>query len=127
MTDVEKYEISFTVGNGNMMKCELKGSVNMKSQDGKMVNITKVMYVTQAVKTLLRISRLVSKGAMMGATQDIMTTKKNGVSVILDARKIQNRSMMFYLKAKRYSSEGQEAVTNMSEDKKTSTAKKRMA
>ena len=30
MVDVKKCEINVTVGNGEKMKCELKGSVNMK-------------------------------------------------------------------------------------------------
>ena len=47
-----------------------------------------------------------------------MTIKKNGVSMILDARKGQNKSLMLYLKAKRYSPEEQEALTNLSEEKK---------
>ena len=38
----------------------------------------------------------------MGATQKQMIIKKNGVSVILDARKGNNASMMFYLKTKQY-------------------------
>ena len=53
----------------------------------------------------------------MGATQEKMIVKKNGVSMTLDARKNQNESMMFYLKAKRYSPEGQEALTNLTEKK----------
>ena len=35
----------------------------------------------------------------------------------LDARKGQKRSMMFYLKAKRYAPEVQEALTNLPEKK----------
>ena len=65
------------------------------------MQLTEVLNVSQAVKNILSISRLVSKGATMGATQDKMTIKKNGVSMILDARKGQNKSMMLYLKAKR--------------------------
>ena len=41
----------------------------------------------------------------MGATQDKIIIKKNRVSIKLDSRKGQNKSMMFYLKAKRYSPE----------------------
>ena len=47
--DVEKFEINVTVGNGQKMKCELKVSVNRKLQDGQTVNLTKVLYVPQAV------------------------------------------------------------------------------
>ena len=50
----------------------------------------------------------------MGGTQDKMITKKNGFSMILYASKGQNKSMMFYLKAKRYAPEGKEAITNIS-------------
>ena len=69
------------------MKCDLKGSVNMNMQDGKMVKLTEVMYMPQSVEKLLSVSRLVSKGATMGANQDKIIIKKNGVSMILDARK----------------------------------------
>ena len=74
----------------------------MKLQYGKMVKITKALYVPQSVKKLLSVSRIVSQGYMMGSTQDKIIIKKNVVSMTLDANKVQNKSMMFYLKAKRY-------------------------
>ena len=74
----------------------------MKLQDGQTVKLTIVQYVLQAVKILLNVSRLVSKGAMMGATQDKRIIKKNGVSMTLDASKGQNKSILFYLKANKY-------------------------
>ena len=51
----------------------------------------------------------------MGGTQDKTTINKNGVIMILDVSKGQNKSMMFYLKANSYSPEGQEALINLSE------------
>ena len=106
------------------MKCELKGSVNMKFHYGKTVKLTKVMYVTQAEKNLLSVSRLIPKGTTMGDNQDKITIKINGVSVIVDASKGQNKSMMFCLKAKRYDPEGQEALTNLPEEKNYGNDKK---
>ena len=50
MTDVENFNINVTVGNDQKMKCEIEGSVNMKLQYGKMVKLTEVLYVPQAVK-----------------------------------------------------------------------------
>ena len=85
----------------------------MTLQDGQTLKLTEVLYLPQAVKNILSVSRLVSKGATMGANKDKMIIKKNGVSMTLDASKGQNKSMMIYLKAKRYSPEGQEALTNM--------------
>ena len=72
----------------------------------------------------MSISRLVSKGSKIWATQDKMTIKKNGVKMILDAREGENESMMFYLKAKRYAPGGQEAHTNLPEGKKDVTDEK---
>ena len=46
------------------------------------------------------------------------------VSVILDASKGKNKSMMFYLKAKRYAPEGQESLTNLQEEKNDGNDKK---
>ena len=89
------------------MKCELKVSVNINLQYGKTVNLTKLLYVHQSVKNLFSVSRFVSKGNTMGSTQNKMTIKKNGVSMIINTRKGQIKSMMFYLKAKRYAAEGQ--------------------
>ena len=66
----------------------------------------------------LRASRLVSKCVTMGATQDKMIIKKSGVSMILDVIKCQNKIMMFYLKENRYALEVQEALVNLSEQKK---------
>ena len=86
------------MGNDQKMNCELKVSVNMKLQDGKMVNLTEVFYMPQAVKNILSVSRIISKGAMMGATQHKIIIKKDSFRMILDARKSQQRSMVFYLK-----------------------------
>ena len=66
MTEVEKYNSNVTVGNGQTMKYMLKVSVNMKLQDGQTVKVTQVLYVPQAVKNILSLSRLVSKGTKMG-------------------------------------------------------------
>ena len=52
------------------MKYGLKGTVNMKLQEGEMVELTEVLYVYQSVKNLLSVSRLVSKGSTMGATEE---------------------------------------------------------
>ena len=76
MTDIEKCEINFMVGNGQKMNCELKVSVNMKLQYGQTVKLTEVLYVPQSVKILFNVSRLVSKGATMGDTQYKMIIKK---------------------------------------------------
>ena len=64
------------------------------------------------------------KGVTMGATQDKIIIKKNGVSMTLTARTIQNNSMMFYLKVKRYAPEGQEALINVSEKKNDTSDEK---
>ena len=55
----------------------------------------------------------------MGATKEKITTKKNGVNIILDARKGKYGSTVFYLKAKRYYPEGlstQETRSNLTEE-----------
>ena len=66
MIEVEKCDINVTVGSGQKIKCELKGSVKMKLQDGQTVKLTEVLYVPQAVEKLLSVSRLILKGAKMG-------------------------------------------------------------
>ena len=66
------------------------------------LKLNKILYVPQSVNNLLFASRLVSKRNTMENTQEKMTIKKNGVGMILDARKGGNESMMFYLKAKHY-------------------------
>ena len=68
MADVEKCKINATVENGQNMKCELKGSVNMKLQGGQTVKLTKVLYLPQAVKNLLGVSRRFSKFNKIRAT-----------------------------------------------------------
>ena len=95
------------------MKCKLKVNVIINFQDGQLVNLSKVLYVLQAVKTLLRVSRIISKGAMMGSTQDKIIIKKNGVSIILDTSTFQNKSMILYLKAKMCAPEVQEVLANI--------------
>ena len=80
------------------MKCELRVSVNMNFQYGQTVKLTS----TSKCENLLRVSRIASKSATMGATQNKIIIKKNGVGMILDASKGQKKIMMFYLKAKRY-------------------------
>ena len=94
MKDFEKCEINVTLVNGQKMKCELKGLVNMNMQGRETVKLTKALYVPQVVKKLLIISRLVSKGATVEATQEKISTKKTDVSMIIDARKGKNENMM---------------------------------
>ena len=56
----------------------------------------------------------------MGATKDEKTTRKNGVNMILDARKGKNKITMFHLKEKSYSPLGllpKEANINLPEEK----------
>ena len=60
----------------------------------------------------------------MGATQYKINTKKNGVSMILDARKGENDIMIFYLKEKQYPPKVQEVNTNSPEDKEYGNAEK---
>ena len=107
------------------MKCDLKGSVNMNFQDKQIMNLTKVLYILQAVKNLLSVSRLVSKVATMGTNQYKINIKKNGVIVILDTRKGQNKSMMFYFKANSHAQEGHKALTNIPEEEKGRQRRKR--
>ena len=107
--------------NGQKMKCEIKFLVNMKLKGGETVKITKVIYIPQAVKNILSVWRLISKVTMMGATQDKITIKKNGVNMILDAIKGKNAVMMFYLKEKIYAPKGskpQEVNTSLPEENK---------
>ena len=67
-----------------------------------MVKWIKVLYVPQAVKILLSISRIVSKEATIGDTKDKMTIKKNDINMILDKRKVIHESIMVNLKEKRF-------------------------
>ena len=108
------------------MRCKPKVSVNMKFQDGQTVKLTKILYVPQAVKKLLSLSRLVSKGATMWVTKDKIIIKKNCVTMILDARKGQNKRVVLYLKLRRYDPEGQEILANMSEQEKGGSDKRIM-
>ena len=66
MTDIEKCEINVIMGNGQKMKCGLKGSVNKKLKVGETVKLTRFIYITQAVKNILSISRLISKEPRWG-------------------------------------------------------------
>ena len=49
------------------MKCDLKGSVNMKLKYVQTVNLNKVLYVPQAVKKILRVSRIIQRAPQWGA------------------------------------------------------------
>ena len=90
----------------------------MKIQGEETMDLTKVLYVPQAIKNFLIVSSFISKGATIGDDQDKNNIKKNGVNMILDARKVKNASVMFYLKTKFYVPEGQVALSNIQEEKK---------
>ena len=76
MKNIEEFKIYVTVRTGQKMKCELKGTVNMNIKGGEMVNLTEVLYVPQAVKNLLSVSRLAPKRFMIGAIKDKTTIKR---------------------------------------------------
>ena len=61
MTNIEKCNVNVTVVNGHKMKCDLKGSVNMKLKGGETVNMTEVLYLPQLSKNIFSVSRLVLK------------------------------------------------------------------
>ena len=125
MTDNQKCDINVTLGNDQKMKCKLKGYINMNFQGGQTVKLAEVLCVPEAVKNLLSVSRLVSKVATMGTNQYKINIKKNGVIVILDTRKGQNKSMMFYFKANSHAQEGHKALTNIPEEEKGRQRRKR--
>ena len=64
------------------------------------MKLTEFLYIPQSVKNLLIVSRIVSKVDAVVSTKEIITIKKNGVIMILYARKGENSSMVFDLKAK---------------------------
>ena len=87
LTDIIKCKINVTVRNSQKTKCKLNGLVNTKMKQEETVKLTKVLYAPQTVNNCLIFPMLVSKGAMMGDTQEKMTIKKNVVNMILDTRK----------------------------------------
>ena len=83
--------------------------------------MTEDIYIPQAVKNIFIVSKLLSKVSTMGDTLDKITLKKNSVNIVLDTRKGENESTIFYLKLKRYAPEGtkpQEANINLPEEEK---------
>ena len=48
------------------MKCELKITVNIKLKGGEKLKLDNVLYIPQAVKNILSVSRIVANGATMG-------------------------------------------------------------
>ena len=54
-----------TVVNGQKIMWDLKVPVNMKVQGGETVELTDILYIPRAVKNILIVLRLVSKGATM--------------------------------------------------------------
>ena len=120
LTNIEELKIDVTVGNVQNMKCEIKGMVNMKLQGWKTVKFNDFLYVPKAVKNILSVLGVSSKGATMGDTKDKTTRNKIGVNMIMDARKGKHDITMFYLKAKRYYQEGSltlEEIRNIPEEK----------
>ena len=100
------------------MKCDLKGMVNMKLQEGEMVKLNDNFYIHQEFNNIMSVLRLISEGAKMGGTKYNTNIKKNGVKMILDTIKIIKNITMIYFKAKRYAQEGsspQEANRNLQE------------
>ena len=80
------------VRNVQKMKYDIKGTVNMKLQLEETFNLNGVLYVPQTVKNILRVPRLIPKGTTMGNTKDKITTKKNGISMNLNAREQKTRA-----------------------------------
>lgn len=50
----------------------------------------------------MSVSRLISKGSIMGDTKYKVNINKNGFIMNLDAIKVNNESTLFYFKANRY-------------------------
>ena len=69
------------------MKYKLKLLVNVKLQGVEKFKLDHVLYVLQAVKNLLSLSRLMEKGGTMDSMKDNMTMSKNFISVNLNSIK----------------------------------------
>ena len=59
----------------------------MSVQGREKIQLYNVIYVPQAVKNILSVSMIISKGAIREGIKDKMTIKKNGVSMDQNARK----------------------------------------
>ena len=55
-----------TVRNGQNMKCELNGTVNMILQKGETVKLNEVLYLPEALKNLPIILAVVEKDLLWG-------------------------------------------------------------
>ena len=53
----------------------------MKLKGVETFKLNEILYVPQAVKNIMSILRLISKGSTMRATKDKMNIKKNGVNI----------------------------------------------
>ena len=84
---MKEFKIGVTVINYQKMKCEIKGTVNMKLQGGETFKLDEVLYLPQLVNNILSVSRLVSKESTMGDKKDKITINKGGARMTLDARK----------------------------------------
>ena len=58
----------------------------MKLQIGELVKLNYVLYVPKIFNDVMGVSRIAAKRDTMGGTKDKTTTKKNGVSMTLNAR-----------------------------------------
>ena len=54
-TNTEEYKIDVTFKNVQKMKCELKGTVDMKIKVGETVTLNVILYIRQDVKNMLII------------------------------------------------------------------------
>ena len=56
----------------------------MNLQGGEKVKTNELIYITQAVNNILSVSRLVSKGAMTGATKEKININKGVINMALE-------------------------------------------
>ena len=59
------------------------------------MKLTEVLYVYQAVKNILKVLSIIPNVATIGATKYRTAIKKNGVNMIIDARKVKHYITMF--------------------------------
>ena len=100
---------------GKWSEDEARAERRSKNEDVRRVNgeAYQIPIRTSSSQETLNLLEARIKGSQYGGYSRKIAIKKNSVNMILDAIKVENGSMMFYIAAKRYDPEGQEANTNM--------------
>ena len=98
MTDVEVVDITVVVGNGNEITCTKRGTLRLKTEDGNLFLLKRVLYTPKFHKNIVSVGVLIKCGYYVHMSGSTMTMESPSTKVTFSC---EGGGVLYYLRALR--------------------------